>query len=85
MARQPHVPVLVEASPDGRPLAFTWRGERRPVKVIGTWHLRDRWWSTEGHSDRWYFRCITADLQIFELYRDDALRPPLWVLDRIID
>ncbi len=78
------IPIRVEIDGDGLPTTFTWRGLLYQVKVIGKWHLRDRWWDYEEHSDRWYYRVITADLQVFEIYRDSTSRG-LWVLDKVLD
>jgi hypothetical protein len=36
--------VPLQNTLSGEPVAFTWRGVRRRVWVIGRWHLRDRWW-----------------------------------------
>lgn len=58
------------------------------VRVIGRWHLMDRWWQQtgeRGRSNRYYYRVQTRDHQIFELYLDVAQRPPLWILDVIQD
>lgn len=65
------------------PTSFTWRGRRYWVEVIGTWHLQDRWWDTQRHSDRHYFRVVTADHQVFEFYHDTA--SDIWVLDIVQD
>lgn len=41
--------------------AATWRGRRYWVEVIGTWYLQDRWRDAARHSDRHYYRVVTAD------------------------
>ncbi len=64
--------------------AFTWRGVRYPVaEILGSWHLRDRWWDPERHSDRLYYRVQTPDFQVFEVYYDRL--PGVWVLDVVQD
>jgi hypothetical protein len=45
----------------------------------------DRWWKKTRRSNRYFYRVISRDLQVFELYLDVAQRPPLWVLDVIQD
>jgi hypothetical protein len=61
MARRISLPVKVEFDASDEPTAFTWRGVRRRVRVIGRWHLRNRWWQPrEKQSDRRYFRLLTA-------------------------
>jgi len=78
------IPIRVETDCDGLPTAFTWRTVTYHVQVIGRWHLSDRWWEHERESDRWYYRVITADLQVFEIYRDITSKG-LWVLDKVMD
>jgi hypothetical protein len=88
MAQRPHTPVPVEEGPDHTPRAFTWTGVTYHVRVISKWHLRDRWWeqtAKRGRSNRYYYRVVTHDHQVFELYLDVACRPPLWVLGVIQD
>jgi hypothetical protein len=55
----------------GRPVAFIWHGHERQAQVIGRWNK-------ERHAERWYWRVMTADFQVFELYRENGVR---WVLD----
>ncbi len=70
------VDVRVEG---GRPVAFTWRGRRYHVTVIGIWHRKDRWWDPQTAADRTYYRVQTPSWGVFELYHD-AVRDA-WVLD----
>lgn len=72
-----------ESRGEQRPTSFTWRGQRYWVEVIGTWHLCDRWWEVQRHSDRYYYRVVTADHQVFELYHD--IVSGIWVLDVVHD
>lgn len=67
-----------------RAVAFTWRGVTYRGKIISTWRLSDRWWERETHSDRTYFRLMTADLQVFDIYREHTSRG-LWVPSHIQD
>lgn len=60
------------------PTSFTWRGRRYWVSVIGMWRLCSYWWNQEPAS-RTYYRVMTADCQVFELYRTHATG--VWVLD----
>jgi len=74
--------------PNHTPRAFTWMGVTYRVSVISHWHLQARWWeqtAERGRSNRYYYRVVTHDHQVFELYLDVACRPPLWVLDVIQD
>lgn len=82
MARRYGQPVAVEVA-GGRPVAFTWRGRRRAVAVIGDWRLVARWWDAGRATDRTYYRVQTRDWQVFELYHDAATG--VWVLDACLD
>jgi uncharacterized protein DUF6504 len=78
--------VSVQVSEDGAPLAFTWRGVMYRVRVIGHWRLSTRWWEPAAAVERPYFRVITADQQIFELYYEAAPTARIpenkrWILD----
>jgi hypothetical protein len=42
------------------------------------------WVPTLRQSDRWYYRLLTPDNQVFEVYRD-ATSAGLWVLDVVQD
>ena len=87
MARRIGHPVAVQARADGAPLAFTWRGVMYRVRVIGRWRLATRWWEPAAAVDRHYFRVITSDQQIFELYYEatpttaQVPNNKRWVLD----
>jgi hypothetical protein len=64
--------------------AFSWRGVRYPVAaILGSWHLQNRWWDREHHSDRHYWRVQTPDFGVYELYHDAACG--VWVLDVVQD
>jgi hypothetical protein len=79
-------PIGVEVDQTGQPRRFTWRRITYPVTVIARWHLADKWWDGEGHSDRQYYRVMTRDLRVFELYREQAPEKlPQWVLDVVQD
>ncbi len=84
MARRISIPIRVKTDAAGLPVRFTWRGVTYHVTVIGQWHLRDRWWDHERQSDRRYYRLLTADHQIFEIYRERTSKG-LWVLDVVQD
>ncbi len=69
--------------------ASRWRlpgvGCAQRVWVIGRWHLRDRWWQPwETQSDRRYYRLVTADHEVFEVYRELTSKG-LWVLNVVHD
>jgi hypothetical protein len=65
---------------------------RRYFGSLRYWHLRDRWWvppteadrTGKGFSDRHYYRLLTADHQVFEIYRE-LTSAGLWVLDIVQD
>ena len=81
MSRHYQEPITV-ALRHGRPVAFTWRGRTYHVAVIGTWKLQDRWWDAQRRAERWYWRVLTADYQVFELYCENGVR---WVLGKVQD
>jgi uncharacterized protein DUF6504 len=58
----------------GRPVAFVWRGLEWRVQVIGRWKLQDRWGYAQRRAERWYWRVMTADFQVFELYHENERR-----------
>jgi len=74
----------VKKNAKGEPVAFTWRGVTYRGKIINMWRLRDRWWEREAHSDRTYYRLMTADFQVFDIYSENTSRG-LWILARIHD
>jgi hypothetical protein len=51
--------------------------------VLGTWQLMDRWWDPQRHADRTYWRAVSADHQVFELYQEASTGA--WVLDVVQD
>jgi hypothetical protein len=67
-----------------RPVSFVWRGVTYRGKIIHEWRLSDRWWEREAHSDRHYYRLMTADFQVFDLYAELTSRG-LWILSHIHD
>lgn len=67
-------PVEVTLAADGLPTAFRWRGEWYRVAVIDTWRLEARWWEPERAAERTYYRVLTRDHQVFELYHDRRRR-----------
>lgn len=85
MSRFIGLPVKgVKKNEMGEPVAFIWRGVTYRGKIISTWRLSDRWWERETHSDRTYYRLMTADLQVFDIYSENTSRG-LWVLSHIHD
>jgi hypothetical protein len=85
MARHFSLPATIETDASGEPTAFTWRGVRLRVCVIGRWYLRDRRWQHwERQSDRRYYRLLSADHEVFEVYRELTSKG-LWVLDVVHD
>ena len=83
MAHRYGAPIEVELTSDGQPEALTWRGLHYAVQIIGIWKLRDRWWDPAQHTDRAYYRCQTADQQVFEVYHDAV--SGAWILDVVQD
>ncbi len=86
MSRQIGLPVQVEVDDaTGESRRLTWCGVRyTTVRVIGRWHLRDWWWDMGQQTDRVYYRLLTRDQQVFEVYRE-LTSAGLWVLDRVLD
>jgi hypothetical protein len=83
MAHRYGEPCTVECAADGQPQAFTWRGQRYIVRVIGRWTLRTGWWDPSERAERSYYRCEDSAHGIFELYRDTVA--DRWVLDCVLD
>lgn len=78
------ITVAVDAA--GQPRRFRWRRRTYRVEVIACWHLRDKWWDIERHSDRLYYRPMTRDMRFFAIYREQApCKLPQWVLDTVLD
>ena len=45
MSRRYGHAILVTCGPGGEPEQLTWRGATyRVAEMLGSWHLRDRWW-----------------------------------------
>lgn len=76
------VRVSVAAGDAQRPTSFSWRDRRYGVRVLATWRLRTNWWQPQA-ADRTYYRVVTADHQVFELYQD--INSSAWVLDAVQD
>ena len=93
MAHRYGIPIHVEASNEGEPVSFSWRGWTYTVEeVIGRWHLVDRWWvprvssdfgHAKGHSDRFYYQVQCEGLAFFDLYYGSVVNE--WVMDRVLD
>jgi Family of unknown function (DUF6504) len=84
MSRQILRPVKVWTNATGQPTRFTWRDATYAGRVVLSWKLQDRWWEPDQFSDRTYYRLITTDNQMFDLYHDDA-KDGLWILANIHD
>ncbi|HEX6542672.1 MAG TPA: DUF6504 family protein [Ktedonobacterales bacterium] len=63
--------------------SFTWRGNTYRIRVIANWRLAARWWSAEHAANRHYYRVMTADCQVFEVYHDQV--SGAWILDTCLD
>jgi hypothetical protein len=87
------LPIAVKTDEQGSPVSFEWRHATYVVEeIIGTWHVRDRWWVSRAAadlglekypSDRYYFRVQLPGSAFFEIYYDAAVND--WILDRILD
>ena len=85
MSRFIGLPVKgVKKNAKGEPVAFKWHGVTYRGQVISIWRLSDRWWERETYSDRTYYRLMTADYQVFDIYSENTSRG-LWVLSHIHD
>ncbi|MGZ6389088.1 MAG: DUF6504 family protein [Ktedonobacterales bacterium] len=86
MSRRYGEPISVVVGRAGQPQRFTWRRITYIVEVIAHWHLADKWWDAERQSDRQYYRVMTRDLRVFEVYHEQAPgRLPQWILDVVLD
>ena len=64
------LPLVVEATAEGWPLAVTLRGRRVPVrKVQDCWRIDDEWWR-ETPVRRLYWRLALADDRITTVFQD---------------
>jgi hypothetical protein len=81
MSRRYKEPISVTLN-YGKPVTFTWRGRTYRVQVLACWKLQDRWWDAERHADRTYWRVMTRQLGIYELYEENETQ---WVLDMVQD
>jgi hypothetical protein len=69
------------------PVSFVWRGKECPIKeVIAFWPdfsfpksgaKRKRWWQRRHRN---YYRVLTEDDQVFEIYFDRGSKEQTWVL-----
>jgi hypothetical protein len=69
------------------PVSFVWRGKEYPIKeVIAFWPdfsfprsgaKRKRWWQRRHRN---YYRVLTEDDQVFEIYFDRGSKEEAWVL-----
>ena len=54
------------------------------VQVLrGRKEQQDRWWDPQRRADRTYWRVVTRDYQVFELYQEASTGA--WVLDVVQD
>jgi hypothetical protein len=74
----------VKKNAKGEPIAFIWRGVTYRGEIIHSWKLSDRWWEREAYSNRTYYRLMTADFQVYDIYSENTSRG-LWVLSHIHD
>lgn len=84
MSRQILRSVRVWTDERGQPKRFVWREVTYSGRVVSSWKLSDKWWEPELYSDRTYYRLLTADNQVFDLYCD-AAKDGLWILSHIQD
>jgi len=74
----------------GIPSAFIWRGREYRIREIwGEWPdfgfgsmTQEHWWQRRH---RTYFRVVTEDDEVFEIYLDRGARRKKWVLYRQLD
>ncbi len=82
MSRRYGEPIAVTLRGE-QPIGFTWRGRQYQVQVIGFWRLATRWWDAEHPADRDYYRLMTPDFAVYEVYQEQT--SGAWVLDRCLD
>lgn len=65
----------------GAPIMFVWKGvANNIVEIADQWKVRTHWW-TEDEVRRHYFRVMTEDNGVYDLYEDGEG----WILDLVID
>ncbi len=77
-------PIHVQATSDGRPTAFRWRGTA--LRIASIEDVREPaldWWSAAGEIRRRYFLVTTHQGVICEIYQDLATQT--WFLARLYD
>jgi uncharacterized protein DUF6504 len=82
MSRRYGEPIAVTLRGE-RPIGFTWRGRQYQVRVIGFWRLATRWWDAERPANRDYYRLMTPNFGVYEVYQEQT--SGTWVLDRCLD
>ncbi len=75
------VPIEVESTADGLPLAFHWQRRHEVQTIVEQWVIHDEWWREEVW--RHYFQVETADALLCVLYHD--LLVDGWRLERVYD
>jgi hypothetical protein len=77
-------PIRMITGEDGRPRRFTRRDRHYAVQAIRrTWQVKTDWWEGGGMVWRQYFRIVTAEGIIFELYQD--LLTEHWCIEKVYD
>jgi len=65
----------VTTGPDGRPLAFRWRGRLwRVIRTAEVWKEVGYWW--EGEGEKTFFRLETEGGRLVEVYFDSRALGP---------
>jgi len=77
-------PIRVQATGDGRPVAFSWHGQLHRVATIeDVREPRLEWWSPSGEVHRRYHLVTTHQGLICEIYHD--MTGGGWYMGRVYD
>jgi len=81
MSRVLESPIEVKLK-EGEPAGFAWRGTYYAVKeVLDCWKDAGCWW--QGENTKIFYRVMTGQGSIFEIYRDT--RQGAWLIYKIYD
>jgi hypothetical protein len=75
-----HPVIAVELDAAGRPVAFTWNGQREQIEVCNRWRIEEAWWRRPIRRD--YYK-VVGRRRLALVYRDGV--DGSWHLERLYD